>query len=190
MDEGGKMKRALDIVEQLSRSTREGRNSVLDQQRHQDSMLVWIVGLASAAVVALPAMYNYVLDLKSAPRCMLGIPIGFFVLSVLFGVVVRLLLEKLMQEEGLFAAMKVFGWEALKVKHTEDEEGRIKLLKEALQILNDEGQKISAQRGKVDKISRCIARLERFPFVWFALGVLFAATFAICPPLKCTWVPW
>ena len=106
MDEDSKMKRALDTVEQLTGSMREGRNTVLDQQRHQDSMLVWIVGLASAAVIALPATYSYVLDLKNAPRWILGIPIGFFVWAVLFGVVVRLLVEKLMQEDGLVASMK------------------------------------------------------------------------------------
>ena len=189
MDED-KMKRALDTVDSLAGSMREGLKTVADQQRHQDSMVVWIVGLASAAVVSLPPMYNYVLDLRSAPRWVLGIPIGFFVLAVLSGVVVRLLLEKLMQEDALAAYMKVIGWESLRFKHPEDEEGRKRLLKDAREILEDRDPNISKQKEKVAKISRWMKWLERLPFVFFALGVFFAATFVIGPPPKCGALPW
>jgi hypothetical protein len=140
MDEE-KMKRALDTVDCLARNLREGWKTVADQQRHQDSMVVWIVGLASAAVVGLPPMYNYVQDLKSAPRWVLAFPIVFFVLAVLSGIVVRLLLEKLMQDDALAASMKIVGWEALRFKHSEDEEGRKRLLNEALEILEDRSSK-------------------------------------------------
>jgi hypothetical protein len=86
-------------------------------------------------------MYNYVQDLKSAPRWVLAFPIVFFVLAVLSGIVVRLLLEKLMQDDALAASMKIVGWEALRFKHSEDEEGRKRLLNEALEILEDRSSK-------------------------------------------------
>ena len=184
------MKKALDTVDILARSLREGSKTIADQQRHQDSMVLWIVGLASAAVVSLPPMYNYVLDLRNAPRWVLGIPVGFFVLAVLFGIVVRLLLEKLIQEDFLAASMKIVGWEALRITHSEDEEGRKRLLQDALSILQDQPPVISAQKQKTANLSRWIARFERLPFVFFALGVLAAAALATCPPMKCGALPW
>jgi hypothetical protein len=189
MDEE-KMKRAMETVDCLSRSMRDGWKTAADQQRHQDSMVVWIVGLASAAVVSLPPMYNYVQDMKSAPRWVLGIPIGFFVLTVILGIVVRLRLERLIQEDGILATMKIVGWETLRFKHSEGEEGRKDVLRDAQAILDDRDPGISTQKQKLAKISRSLDRLERLPFVFFALGVLSAALFAICPPNKCAAVPW
>lgn len=188
MDED-RMKKALDTIDSLVKSTREGKELVTELQRHQDTMIVWIVGLATAAVVALPATYNYVLDLKVTARWVLGIPIAFFVLAVIFGVVVRLLLAKLMQEGEFITYTKVVGWEALKFKHPESEEGRQQILKEALAILEDRDLTLSKRKDRADKITRYVARLELLPFLFFALGVFFAATFAVFPPLKCGALP-
>ncbi len=189
MDED-KMKRALDTVDSLARSMREGREIVADLQRHQDKMVIWIIGLAGAAAIGLPAMYNNIPDMKNAPRWALAIPIGFFVFAVIFGVVVRLLLLRLMQVDAVTAYMKVIGWEALRFRHPEDEAGRKRLLQDALAILEERDPKISAQTGKVKKINRCIEKLELLPFVFFAVGVIFAAILAVCPPLKCGALPW
>lgn len=182
MDEDNKMKRALDTVDTLARSMREGSKTISDQQRHQDSMVMWIVGLASAAVVSLPPTYNHLMDQKGASPWALGIPITFFVLAVLSGVAVRLLLLKLIQEDWLLATRKIWGWEALKVDHSEGEDGRKKLLQEALEIMNDGKAVILAQKTKVDKIVRWLKMIEWLPFVLFALGVLSAARFVVFAP--------
>ncbi len=185
-----KMKRALDTLDSLVKRTREGKEFVAELLQHQDSMIIWIVGLASGAVIALPAMYNYVLDPKVTARWVLGIPIAFFVLAVIFGVVVRLLLAELMREGEFITHTKVVGWEALKFKHPESEEGRQQILKEALAILEDTDSDLPMRTKRADKITRYVARLEKLPFLFFAVGVVLAATFAVCPPLKCRALPW
>lgn len=188
MDED-RMKKALDTVDSLVRNTREGTEIVTGLQRHQDTMIVWIVGLASTAVVALPATYNYVLDLKNAPRWVLGIPIAFFVLAVFFGIILRLLFLKLLDAEGLHTLKKVIRWESLRFKHSEDEAGRKGLLGDALEILRESDPKIAAQTKTVERINGWIERLELVPFICFALGVVCAALFAVCPSLKCGALP-
>ncbi|MCX5733261.1 MAG: hypothetical protein NTW68_02900 [candidate division NC10 bacterium] len=189
MDEA-RIKRALDMIDSMARGVTEGQKATGNQQQHRDSMVVWIVGLAAAAVVGLPPMYNYILDLKNAPGWVLGIPIGFFVLAVFFGIGVRLLLSKLMQAEMLHAQMKVIGWGALRFKYPENEEGLMGLLKDAHRILLDQEPELSAQKKMGERTACWIGRFEHLPFVFFALAVLFAAAFAICPPSKCIALPW
>jgi len=184
-----KMQKALDTVDSLVRNTREATETFTGLQRHQDTMIVWIVGLASTAVVALPATYNYLLDLKCIPRWVLGIPIAFFVFAVISGIVLRLLFLKLLEAEALHTTMKIIGWESLKFKHDEDEAGRKGLLQDADAILRESDPEIAAQTKKVKTINRWIVRLEFLPFICFALGVACAAFFAVWASPRCGALP-
>jgi len=184
------MQKAIDTVDSLVKNTREAVEAFTGLQRHQDTMIVWIVGLASTAVVALPATYNYyLLDLRCTPRWVLAIPVAFFAFAVISGIVLRLLFLKLLEAEALHTSMKIIGWESLKFKHPENEAGRKGILQDALEILRESDPKIEELTKKVKTINQWIERLEFLPFISFALGVVCAAVFAVWPGPKCGALP-
>jgi hypothetical protein len=178
------MEKALGILDSTVKIEREARGEAAALQQHQDNALIWITGLASGAVLGLPAIYNYIFDLKSMPRWVVAIPMGLFALAVILGVVLRLFLAKLMQVDSQAAYAKVNKLELLKIRRFEGEQGRQRLLEEALAIVEDREATISGLKAKVDKITRRMAIFELWPFVFFALGILSAAILVVCIPLN------
>ncbi len=177
-----KMKRALDTVDALAKSIREARDVVSALQRHQDTMLIWIVGLASSAVVGLPVMYNYILDLKSIPRWVLATPLLFFVLAVICGIVARLFLKSLMDIEAQATYARATSLEALRVTQPMNEEGRQQILKQVSNVLKGDHPKTAEYTRRAARMVKCVRSFEWLPYVLFTLGVIAAAVFVVINP--------
>ena len=146
-------------------------------QQHEDKMVVWIIGLAAGAVIALLA---YIIDVKSATEWSLSLLLGPFVLAVVTGVAYRLVLVEVMERDMLFALKKVHALEVLKFRTFEGTQELDHLGQEVLAIMDDKPDTLAKLKCRLDRIQRVANRLRFLPYTLFALGVVIAPVIAVC----------
>ncbi len=172
-----RVEKFLRTAEAYAGALREGWAHIGLLQQHEDKMVVWIIGLAAGAVIALLA---YVIDVKSAPEWALALLLGPFVLAVVAGVAYRLVLAVVMERDLLFALKKVHALEALKFRTFEGGQGLDHLGREVLAIMDDKPDTLAKLKCRLDRIQRVANRLRFLPYTLFALGVVIAPVIAVC----------
>ncbi|KRT70500.1 MAG: hypothetical protein XU15_C0004G0076 [candidate division NC10 bacterium CSP1-5] len=172
-----RVEKFLTTAEAYSRALREGWEHIGSLQQHEDKMVVWIIGLAAGAVIALLA---YIIDVNRTPQWALLLSLGPFVLAVVAGVAYRLVLAEVMERDMLFAAKKVHALEALKFRTFEGAEGSDQLAREVLAIMDDKPDTLAKLKYRLDRIQRVANRLRFMPYTLFALGVVIAPVISVC----------
>lgn len=171
--------RFLKTVAGYVKAFREGRELAHSLQRHEDVMIVWIIGLATGAVIALPALLNYIIDPKSISRLTLSLLLGPFVLAVIAGIAYRLVLANIMEADALFAFKKIHALESLRFSQFEATQKLDEPIKEVLAIMDDKPDTLARLKMNLDKYQRCGNRLRYWAYILFGIGVFGAATIAI-----------
>lgn len=171
--------RLLETVSDYARGLREGLTLADSLQRHEDSIVVWIIGLAAGAVIALPAGLSYVVQTKHFPRWALALSILPFVLAVLAGVAHRLILAAMMEKDKLYAFAKIHSLEVLRFGRFAGEQGAKKLVEEVLGIMDDKPNDIAQLKIGRDRLQWWANRLLYCPPILFGLGVLVVAFIVI-----------
>lgn len=161
---------------------REGAAFARSSQRHADNMVVWIIGLSAGAVIALPTTYSF-LNLRSVPEWILGLLLAPFVLGVLVGIAFRLYLAKLMAIDDKYFFGTIQALELLKLGDFEGQEGLKQFRHEVLAIMEARDADIAKLKAGVERLHRSWGWLERWPYIFFAVGVVFAAAITVaCAP--------
>ncbi len=176
---GKKLEQFLESVAGCVKAVREGREIIHSLQRHEDSMIVWIIGLATGAVIALSALLNYVIDPKSISRLTLSLLLGPFVLAVIAGIIYRLVLANIMEADALFAFKKIHSLESLKFRQFEPTEKLDEPIKEVLAIMDDKPDTLARLKMNLDNYQQYGNRLRYWPYTLFGIGVVGAAIIAI-----------
>ena len=171
-----KVEEFLKTADAFARVLREGREHIGSLQQHEDKMVVWIIGLAAGAVIALLA---YVIDVKSAPQWALLLSLVPFVLAVVAGVAYRLVVKEVMERDILFGMMKVVAFEALRLKTFEGAQGSYQLGREVLEIMDDKPDNLAKLKCRLDRMQRVANLLRFWPYSLFAVGVVVAPFIAV-----------
>lgn len=158
------------LADAYVRALREGMSHVDSLQRHEDNMLVWIIGLATGAVITVPAVLNRAANLPPLPPWMIGLSVGLYAFAILFGVAYRLLLAELMTHDNYFGVGRIHAVEALKFKRFEKVSDVDQARVDFLAIMNNKTDHIAKLKEKADRLSNYATRLRYFPYILFALG--------------------
>lgn len=179
---GNNIGELLEAVAGYTRGLREGAALARSSQRHADNMVLWIISLSSGAVIALPATLSFFLSLKTLPGWVLGLLLGPFVLAVLVGIAFRLFLAKLMSADDKYSFAMIHALEALKLRGFEGQDGLEQLRQEVLAIVERRDADIARLKADVDRLDRSWGWLAYWPYIFFAVGVVGAATSAVGAP--------
>lgn len=169
-----RIERFLNTADGYVRSLREGMALADASQRHEDNMAVWIIGLATGALIAIPSLLSQVV-----PQWGIGVSIVPFIFAIILGIVYRLLLAELMTHDDYFGFLKIHKVEALKLSEFDDEKGVDEALKELLNILNDKGGELGKRKQTVDNLNWWIRWMRFLPYGLFGLGVVVTAIIAV-----------
>ena len=172
-----RVEKFLRTAEAYAGALREGSAHIGLLQQHEDKMVVWIIGLAAGAVIALLA---YIIDVKSAGQWALALLLGPFVLAVVAGVAYRLVLAEVIERNMLFALGKIHAIEALKFRTFEGVQGLDHLGQEVLAIMDDKPDTLAKLKCRLDRIQLVANRLRFLPYTLFAVGVVITPFIAVC----------
>lgn len=168
------VKLLLDTLDAHLRGLREAMVLCDASQRHEDNMVVWIIGLATGAVIAIPSLMGQVV-----PRWAIAVSIAPFVLAVLSGVVHRLLLAALMTHDDYFGLDKILKVEALRLRAFGSKEDTDAARIELLSIMDSKPPGLAKRKQTVDVLNWWTKRLSFLPYILFGIGVLVTAIIAV-----------
>jgi hypothetical protein len=171
--------RLLEIIADYCQALREAHSHADALLRHEDSMAVWISGLAAGAVVALPAALSQILDVKHLLWWGLALSFLPFVLATLTGIAYRLSLAEIMEKDKLFAVAKIHDVEMLRFRELSEESDFKILEQEFFSIMDDKPADLAKLDDKVKKLQKFANYLRFFPYILFGLGVIGVAIIAI-----------
>jgi hypothetical protein len=174
-----RINRLLETISEYARGLREGHALADSLQRHEDSIAVWIIGLAAGAIIALPAGLSYVVQIKHIPRWALALSILPFVLAVLTGVGHRLILAAMMEKDKLYAFAKIHALEVLRFRRFAGEPGVKKLVEEVLGIMDNKPNDIAELKIGLDGLRWWAIRLMYCSPILFGLGIVIVAFIVI-----------
>jgi len=164
----------LDTLDGYAKGLREGMALADASQRHEDNMAVWIIGLATGAVIAIPSLLSQVV-----PQWGIGVSIVPFVLAILLGIVHRLLLAELMTHDDYFGLYKIHKVEALRLRDFEGEAGADLARIELLNIMDDKSGELGERKQTVDNLNWWIRWIRFLPYSLFGFGVLVTAIITV-----------
>ncbi len=179
---GNNVEKFWQKVAYYTEGIRDGSKRANVLQRHDDAMAVWIIGLAAAAVIAVPAVLNYIVDIKTLSRWMLAFSLGPFALAVLIGIRYRWILAELMDADQKFAFLKIQILETFKLNKFDDVKKLDRLENEFEDILDDKVYGLPDERKNTVKWQRRAKRLRRWMYILFGVGVVITALIAIFAP--------
>ena len=164
----------LDTLDGYVKGLREAMAVADASQRHEDNMVVWIIGLATGAVIAIPSLLSQVV-----PQWGIGISIAPFVLAILLAIVHRLLLAELMTHDDYFGFDKIHKVEVLRFRDFGHEGGADPAREELLSIMGNEPEGLAKRKQTVDNLAWWVQRLRFFPYILFGFGVIVTAIITV-----------
>lgn len=169
---GERIEQFLETVTGYVEGLRDARAISESLWRHEDNMVVWIIGLAAGAVITVPPLLSQLINVQHLPRWALGLSLAPFVLAIPTGIVYRLVLAGHMKKNALFGFKKIHALEALRFRRFEAGQGLKQLGEKALAIVNDEPESIQGLKQAVEKSRPHVSRLKCGLYSLFLLGVL------------------
>ena len=164
----------LDTLDGYAKGLREGMALADASQRHEDNMAIWIIGLATGAVIAIPSFLSQVV-----PQWGIGVSIVPFVLAILLGIVHRLLLAELMIHDDYFGLDKIHKVEVLRLRDFGREGGADPAREELLSIMGNEPEGLAKRKQTVDNLAWWIQGFRFFPYILFGFGVIVTAIITV-----------
>ncbi len=162
----------LDTLEGYAKGLREAMALTDASQHHEDNMAVWIIGLATGAVIAIPSF-------QVVPKWGIGVSIVPFVLAILSGIVHRLLLAELMTHDDYFGVYKIHKVEALRLRNFEGEGGADPARVELLNIMDNKSGQLGKMKQTVDNLDWWIRWIRFIPYILFGFGVIVTAIITV-----------
>ena len=164
----------LDTLDAVVKGLREAMVLCDTSQHHEDNMVVWIIGLATGAVIAIPSLLSQVV-----PQWGIGASIVPFVLAILSGIAHRLLLAELMTYDDYFGFDKIHKVEVLRLRDFGSKEDTDAARIDLLNIMDNKPEGLAKRKQTVDDLDWWIKRLRFLPYILFGLGVLVTAIIAV-----------
>src|SRR5579884_3434288 len=131
--------RLLNITANYIQSVQNAGRVAAESRQHDDSVMVWIVGLDSGLVIGIFPVLNAVLDVHKIPKLELIFAFVPFILVIVLGVGFRIILNIVSTLDSHFVIAKVGKLELIQFRGNKEIES---LRESILEIINDKEEKL------------------------------------------------
>ncbi|MFQ5929671.1 MAG: hypothetical protein ACE5MK_08220 [Acidobacteriota bacterium] len=181
---GGNIEKFWHKVAAYTEGFREANERATVNLRHFDGMAVWMIGMAGAAVIAVPTVLNYIVDIKNLSRWALTLAVGPFAVAVLIGICYRWILAEMMEADSKFGFKKIHALEAFQLNKFDDEQELGQLEKQFEAIQDNKVVGLSELAKDRDKWKLPAKLLGLWLYILFGGGIVITAIVAIFAPVS------